>query len=80
MCKKLKKTTGCLLDYPYFKENCKRIVIDLNKQQAFDADPKPIWQTNFTVNLDWTGETFISFIYSQVRAIFELLQKTMGVL
>ena len=24
-------TTGCLLDYPYFKENCKIIVIDLGR-------------------------------------------------
>ena len=26
-------TTGCLLDYPYFKKNYKMIVIDLSKQQ-----------------------------------------------
>ena len=25
-------TTGCLLDYPYFKENYKIIAIDLSKQ------------------------------------------------
>ena len=25
-------TTDCLLDYPYFKENCKMITIDLSKQ------------------------------------------------
>ena len=25
-------TTGCLLDYPYFKENYKMISIDLSKQ------------------------------------------------
>ena len=24
-------TTGCFLDYPYFKENYKMIAIDLNK-------------------------------------------------
>ena len=24
-------TTGCLLDYPYFKENCKLIARDLGK-------------------------------------------------
>ena len=33
-------TTGCLLDYPYFKENYKLTAIDLSKQQALDADPK----------------------------------------
>ena len=27
-------TPGCLLDYSYFKENYKTIVIDLSKQQA----------------------------------------------
>ena len=25
-------TTGCLLDYPYFKDHYKMIAIDLNKQ------------------------------------------------
>ena len=33
-------TTGCLLDYLYFKENYKLIAIDLSKQQALDADLK----------------------------------------
>ena len=36
-------TTGCLLDYTYFKENYKIIsidVIDLSKQQTLDADPR----------------------------------------
>ena len=40
-------TTGYLLDYPYFKENYKMIAMDLSKQQALDADPKVIQQTNF---------------------------------
>ena len=35
-------TTGCLLDYSYFKENCKMIAIDLSKQQALNADPRAI--------------------------------------
>ena len=45
-------TTGCLLDYNYFKNYCKMIAIDLSKQQALDADPKAILQINFTANLD----------------------------
>ena len=32
-------TTGCLLDYTYFKIYQKIIAIDLSKQQALDADP-----------------------------------------
>ena len=27
-------TTGCLLDYPYFKENYKMVAIDFSKQQV----------------------------------------------
>ena len=33
-------TTGCLLDYKHYK----RIMIELSKQQALDADPKAIKQ------------------------------------
>ena len=32
-------TTGCLLDYVYFKEYYKLIAKDLSKQQKLDADP-----------------------------------------
>ena len=35
-------TTGCLLDYPFFKEYYKLIAIDLSKQQNLGADPKAI--------------------------------------
>ena len=35
-------TTGCLLDYSYFKENYKMIATDLSKQQVFDADARAI--------------------------------------
>ena len=30
-------TTGCLLDYTYFKNYCKMIVVDLSKQETLDA-------------------------------------------
>ena len=32
-------TTGCLLDYNYFKNYYKMIAIDWSKQQALHADP-----------------------------------------
>ena len=44
-------TTGCLLDYLYFKEHYKLIAIDLSIQQALDTTPKAIQQINFTGNL-----------------------------
>ena len=43
-------TTGCLLDYTYFKKYYKMIAIDLSRQQALDADPRAIQQINFTAN------------------------------
>ena len=33
-------TTGCLLDYYYFKDHYNMTAIDLSKQQALDADPR----------------------------------------
>ena len=50
-------TTGCLLDYSYFKENYKMIAIDLTKEQVLDADPRAIQQINFMASLDRTGDT-----------------------
>ena len=41
-------TTGCLLDYPYFKENYKMIAVDLSRQNELYADPRAIQQINFT--------------------------------
>ena len=36
----------------YFNEHYKKIVRDLRKHQAIDADPKAIQQINFTGNLE----------------------------
>ena len=41
-------TTGCLLDFVYFKNNYRLIAADLSKQKALDADPKAIEQIIFT--------------------------------
>ena len=35
-------TTGCLLDYQYFKDNYQLIAVDLSKQKELDADPRAI--------------------------------------
>ena len=35
-------TTGCLLDYSYFKKYYKLTGVDLSKQQKLDADPHAI--------------------------------------
>ena len=74
-------TTGCLLDYIYFKNYYKMIAVDLSKQQVLDADPKAIQQINFTPNLDRTGNTRIYFIYEEAKeTIFEFSQETVKIL
>ena len=60
-------TTGCLLDYPYFKDTYKMIAIDLSKQQTLDADPRANQQINFTANLGRAGNTRIYFILEEAK-------------
>ena len=73
--------TGCLLDYPYFKENYKMIAIDLSKQNELDADPRAIQQISFTANLDRTVNKTMFFITEEAKeTIFEFSQGTVKVL
>ena len=44
--------TGCLLDYFYFNDHYKMIVMNLNKQQVLDADPRATQQINCMTNLE----------------------------
>ena len=54
--------TGCLLDYPYFKDSYKMIAVDLSKQNELGAMPRATRQINFTANLDRACDTRIYFI------------------
>ena len=74
-------TIGCLLDYTYFKENCKMMAIDLRKQQALDADPRAIQQINFTTNLDRNGNATKFFIIEEAKeTVLDFSQGTVKVL
>ena len=54
-------TTGCLLDYPYFKKYYKFIAIDLRKQnKKLDADPKD-------PNLDRAEDSTMFFIIEEAK-------------
>ena len=69
-------TTGCLLDYTYFKKYYKMIAVELSKQQALDVDPKAIQE-----NLDRAENTRIYFILEEAKeTIFEFSQGTVKVL
>ena len=74
-------TTGCLLDYSYFKDHYKMIVLDLSKQEALDADSRAIQQISFTANLDRAGNTTMFFIIEEAKeTVFEFSQGTVKVL
>ena len=68
-------TTGCLLDYPYFKDTYKMIAVDLSKQQALDADPRAIEL------IDRAGNTRVYFILEEANeTIPDFSQGTVKVL
>ena len=69
-------TTGCLLDYPYFKENYKMIAIDLSRQNELDADPRAIQQINFTTTLDTAGNTTIFLLLKKQKNQFLNFDRT----
>ena len=74
-------TTGCLLNYPYVKDFYKMIAIDLSEQQALDANPKSIQQSNFTGSLNQRWGAKIFFIIKEAKeTVLNFLQGTVRVL
>ena len=74
-------TTGCLLEYVYFKKYYKMIAIVLSKQQALDADSRAIHQINFIANLDRARNTRIYFILEEAKeTVLDFSQGTVKVL
>ena len=52
-------TTGCLLDYQYFKDHYNLIAVDISKEKEFDGDSRAIQQIEFygmlkTNSQQWT--------------------------
>ena len=73
-------TTGCLLDYSYFKDYYKTIAVDLSKQQVLDADPRAIQQISFTTNLDRAGNTTMFFTEEAKETVLGFSQSAVKVL
>ena len=61
-------TTGCLLDYHYFKDHYQPIAVDLNKQKELNADSRAIQQIEFYEMLKTN---------SQVSIVLEKSKETM---
>ena len=73
-------TTGCLLDYLYFKVHYRLTAIDLSKQEALAADSKAIKQINFTGNLVLNvGATMFFIIEETKETVLDFSQGTVKV-
>ena len=72
-------TTGCLLDYQYFKDHYQLIAVGLSKQKELDADPRAIQQIEFygTLNnnsqvckvLEKSKETILEFYKGRAKVL-----------
>ena len=60
-------TTGCLIDYPYFKNYYKLLAIDLSKQKKINAFRKAMQLINFSGNLYRGGITQMFFIIEEEK-------------
>ena len=74
-------TTGCLLDYIYFKNYCKMITVDLSKQQ--DADLKAMNKIQMLILKQYNklqSRKYKIQIIEQKIQVFEFSQGTVKVL
>ena len=57
-------TTGCLLDYEYFKNYYSIIACDLSKQKKLDADPRSIKQIEckFMLNNNYVNSQILTVL------------------
>ena len=70
-------TTGNLLDFSYFKENCKLIAIDLSKQTKL-KDPQ---QINFIEKIDkGNGATMFFIIEKSDKTTFNFSQNSVTII
>ena len=60
-------TTGCLLNYPYFKKYYKLNKIDLTRHKKLYADPKATQQINFTGSLSRAEGPTMFFMIDEAR-------------
>ena len=74
-------TTGCLLDFSYFKDDFRLITADLSKKKnALDADPKAIQQIIFTGQVDDENLTVFYILEKSNETMLEFLKGTTKVL
>ena len=71
------------MDYAYFKDNYRLIVVDLSKQKALDADPRAIQQIVFQGVVGGANNTKIrlyTILEQSKETILEFAKGTVKVL
>ena len=72
-------TTGCLLDYQYFKDHYQLVAVDLSKQKELDVDARAIQQIEFYGMLDHTSQV-CTVLEKSKETILEFYKGTTKVL
>ena len=70
-------TTGCLLDYQYFKDHYQLIAVDLSKQKALDVDSRTIQQIEFYRMLKTNSQVFTVLEKSNETEFYKLTVKVL---
>ena len=76
-------TTGCLLDYAYFKDSYRLTAVDLSKKKYLDADRRAIQQIVFQEVVGGENNTKIrlyTILEKSKQAILEFAKETAKVL
>ena len=72
-------TTGCLLDFAYFKKDYRLIAANLSEQKALDADSTAIQQITFTGKA--SAVALIYYIHEKSKeTVLEFYKETTKVL
>ena len=72
-------TTGCLIDFDYFKSNYRLIAVDLSKQKELHADPRAIQQIEFIGKLQKNALVY-TVLEKSKETILEFYKGTVKVL
>ena len=72
-------TTGCLLDYQYYKDHYQLTAVDLSKQKELDANPRAIQQIEFYRKLN-TKSKLWTVLENSKETVLEFYKGTAKVL
>ena len=72
-------TTGCLLDYQYYKNHYLITACDLSKQKILDSDPRPSQQIEIIFMLG-TNAQILTILEKSKETILEFYKGTTKVL